>query len=320
MRQQQHSATATGSAVAVPQDSARSRWAGATLLRLARDLTAKRAVERHLKRRARGGGRQEGAPFQNLSCCIETHQLQERLVQVEQEIRRLRLEHKNISHLRNAELDQRNGEIADLQQQLLRRISDRSSRVARPQDQSLNLEVESTRLRIDADCLTRKLMSQRCAMELAQEERLQAKREAEESEAKLADLHATHTVEMTDLRRQLSSTTLVASTPSQGELEGQYKAMQTQPNCQQAMPRDLAATEAGSWDLDVSDRELFKQCVALHGPASQFVFAVSRMELPPAPDYSGKDPTYYTTWLRDLAFYMTQIGEELTTPEGEPEP
>lgn len=85
------------------------------MLRMARDLVAKRAVERYLRRKARGSRR---GPFDRLACCVEHADLQDDLNRTQGIWLRHSAELKDAVNAKDEEVWQLGAEVLHLREQL----------------------------------------------------------------------------------------------------------------------------------------------------------------------------------------------------------
>merc|ERR1719443_1055917 len=196
--------------------------AGPRLYRMARDLVAKRAVERHLRRKARNPKKPRKAAFEHLMCCVQNTELQENITKAEQQISRQSLELKNVNRARNEEVAQLSAEVSHLQQQL-RQQDDLVEEGGEDASQELRVQLEmaTARARIETEDLRQQLITQRGEIESVRQAMLQAQREAAEYRAKLAVYRETHEQEMSELRRRLQPPSVggTQAGPSEAEVE-----------------------------------------------------------------------------------------------------
>lgn len=164
--------------------------AGLIFLRLARDLNAKRAVERHLRRRARAEQRRCGGCFAYLQCCAENGHLQETQVRAEHAINQQGSEMSNAARARDEEVKQLSMEVERLQEQLKRQRADIRSDSSRsgtcPRAGRARLEEDAQRCRAEVLELQRTLLSQRAEIKTAQQQRLEADQKAERCRSQLS--------------------------------------------------------------------------------------------------------------------------------------
>jgi len=188
----------------VTEDAEEICKSGPLFYRMARDLIAKKAVDKYLKRKAKAAKKPRGVNFEHLPCCVENEQLQDSISHAEQSIGRQSLELKNVTRARNEEVAQLSAEVSHLQEQLRQQddlLEDGGPDTA--QELRVQLDMAAARARIEAEDIRQQLMCQRNEIEVVRQQTLQAQREAAEHRAKLAVYRETHDQEMAEMRRRL---------------------------------------------------------------------------------------------------------------------
>lgn len=219
---------------------------GRQLLRLARELTAKRAVERYIGQRTRKARSRRDAGieaiFHTLPCCIEHGQLQESVEIAEQNLSRGSLELSNAARARNEEVAQLGAEVSQLRQRLRARSAAaqpprREDRQA--DDMAFTMEAEMYLVEAEAEALRAQVAAQRAEIEAARRQILQAQREAAGYRSSLEAEREHRERDLAELRRQLG--TGIAADPGVG------------------------VQESGEGEGAL---KLLLQCCRLHGPAN----------------------------------------------------
>jgi len=279
---------------------------------MARDLVAKRAVERYVRRKARGPRR---SPFSYLACCNEHEFLQDRLGQAELQLNRQSSEVKDCQRARAEEVLQLGAEVLHLRQQLQSRTAANcgcGSDCASPtkangqsQEERIQLETELIRSAVDLEQLHKQLLEQRLRIEQTRQQHFQALREAANCHARLAVVRELNTQEMSQLRQRcfsssspplndwVSGATDEALNPEEANQLEEVEATLARERVVQQLERTLleeeirAMHEKADKELSEStriDNRLARQCASLHNRASYILHRrSSKRSLPPLP-------------------------------------
>lgn len=181
---------------------------GMKFYRVARELIAKRAVERHLKqekRKQKKAAKAIGTHFEHLPCCMENARLFESLQQAERQVNRQINEVSAVNRARNEEVMQLTAELSNLRQQLeqqddLLALHDSDEPTM---DHKAQLTASSENAHSQAAELREQVASQDAAIDQLRQATQQAELEASQYRTELQTLRQTHEQEVTDLRRRL---------------------------------------------------------------------------------------------------------------------
>lgn len=306
-------------------------------MRMARDLIAKRAVERDIRKKARAARK---GPFHSLACCREHEHLQDGLAREEVRYNQQSAEVKDAQKARSEEVLQLGAEVLHLRQQLKDfsgshgsdgSISDSAKLAAELQERRTDLESDLIRTTMEVERLHRRLMQQRLQLQEARQHQFKALREAANSRARASVSRELNAQEILQLRHRCfpssSSSSKVWSSLSTdealqaqeaGELEEVEEILSTERAAQQKerslLEQEITAMhEKADKELSSSPRDegqLARQCAVLHGTAAELLRGLdSQHPLPPLPSPASfaaaanmpQDLTAHRKWLQALS-------------------
>jgi len=264
---------------------------GCLLLRWARDLIAKRAVEAHLRQRSKSR-----SSFCRLPCCRESAELQQKIAAAEKQIACGNFELASVEWARSQEVQQLRDEVEVLRQQVedLRQEVEDPARSGEcpglPARRGLERSVEALRAQI---------AGQAAATQTARERAEEAEHAAAVQEARLEDICAAHAREVAALREQLLHPP---------EEVAELRDPLPQP------PKEVVRTP----DELADDRELLRCFAGLRGPASAFLRRHGYE--PPETPRCAVEPDAAAAWMEALAASMESLAQDLEEARSQPPP
>lgn len=289
-------------------DDQRHGSVGSRFLRLSRDLVAKRAVERHLRRQIE---RSFVPDFEMLPCCSEKFELQHRLEMAEVQMRRQYQEESNVVSARKEEVAQLGAEVAQLRRRAQRRGLDAGLAGIS------SLGVSAGAWSVQAE------------LERVEQEAHQARKAAAEDAATLEVERAKAAKELSRLQERLlavapppapsrppppaiSAAGAVNMLPGPGERDGASAAEDDSP--ESVVTGGFGALRAAPQG---ANQGLAQRCVELHGVMDQLLAILGQLPLPPCPPDEGPvlfDAHGHGPWLTAMASTMTDLHGQLRSP------
>lgn len=322
--------------------------AATCLLRLARDLVAKRAVERYIKKKARGPKPVEVAPdFERLPCCTENIQLQELLGRAEHQISSSSLELKGVVRARRDEVVQLNAEVSQLHSRYQSKNMQNGGGTVL-HDFSSQLDVTAARAQEQVDMWQQRLVTQSSEMEVLRRRIFQLQRETAEDISAIELCRKKHALEMEELQLRMHPAASVSRWVAQtGEASRrQADAAELGANLQAAraereevqrlllaarslhqqeiklLSNELeAARRDQSFDAeddealfghlsDEAEQKLSRQVFSMYEHAGKLVSFFGLRDLPERPP-ADCESTAHAQWLRAFGARMTEMTQRI---------
>lgn len=306
------------------------------MLRMARDLVAKRAVERYIQRKA---CRSRRGPFNCLGCCHENESLKDQIVRSEQQLSRQNSEVKEAHNARSEEVLQLGAEVVHLREQLQSCSSLRSCRglgVSLPRggtigvklnrgtkEQHIQLENDLMRSALKIEQLHKQLMEQRVQIEDTRRHMFEALRQVAGHRGRLAVAREVNKEDMAQLRRHFLPSSNQAPDAVNKEVSLdisrdrdrlaecgiQVECLLSQNRIAQSQERVPLEEELRTIHEKVNselshssrvDAMLGRQCAALHARASEILCRFSAEQHMPTLPSTIEDLGAQSAWLQAL--------------------
>lgn len=336
-------------ATGAPMPSDASVKAATCLMRLARDLVAKRVVERYIKKKARGPKVVTVPPdFERLPCCSENIQLQELLGRAEHQISSQSMELKGVVRARRDEVVQLNAEVSQLHSRYQSKNMQNGCGTVL-HDFSSQLDVTAARAQEQVEMWQQRLVAQSSEMEVLRRRVFQVQRDTAEHISAIELCRKRHAQEMEELQARMHPAASVSRWVAQtGEVSRrQADAAELGTNLQAAraereeVQRLLLAARSlhqqeikllsneldaarrehdfddqeddavpGHLPSDEAEQKLSRQVFSLYGHASKLVALFGLRDLPERPP-ADCEPTAHAQWLRAFGARMTEITQRV---------